>query len=105
LLREGRKRGGPHDKTKEFQSARPDLQLTETEWLPINSAIADPAGRRRGVFAWLQSPVNPSDSQGGVPEWLKGTGCKPVGYAYVGSNPTPSTTTPMSRMDAGVAQW
>src|SRR5690606_14067474 len=24
---------------------------------------------------------------GGVPEWLKGTGCKPVGYAYVGSNP------------------
>ena len=29
---------------------------------------------------------------GGVPEWLKGTGCKPVGYAYVGSNPTSSTT-------------
>ena len=29
---------------------------------------------------------------GGVPEWLKGTGCKPVGYAYVGSNPTPSTS-------------
>jgi hypothetical protein len=28
---------------------------------------------------------------GGVPEWLKGTGCKPVGLAYVGSNPTPST--------------
>ncbi len=26
-----------------------------------------------------------------MPEWLKGTGCKPVGYAYVGSNPTPST--------------
>ena len=24
---------------------------------------------------------------GGVPEWLKGTGCKPVGYAYCGSNP------------------
>ena len=29
-----------------------------------------------------------------MPEWLKGTGCKPVGYAYVGSNPTPSTTPP-----------
>jgi hypothetical protein len=29
---------------------------------------------------------------GGVPEWLKGTGCKPVGFAYVGSNPTPSTS-------------
>ena len=24
---------------------------------------------------------------GGVSEWLKETGCKPVGYAYAGSNP------------------
>ena len=31
-------------------------------------------------------------SLGGMPERLKGTGCKPVGYAYVGSNPTSSTT-------------
>ena len=29
---------------------------------------------------------------GGVPEWLKGTDCKSVGYAYAGSNPAPSTT-------------
>ena len=29
---------------------------------------------------------------GGVPEWLKGTGCKPVGYAYPGSNPGAPTT-------------
>jgi hypothetical protein len=29
---------------------------------------------------------------GGMPEWLKGTDCKSVGLAYVGSNPTPSTT-------------
>ena len=29
---------------------------------------------------------------GGVPEWLKGTGCKPVGYAYLGSNPSAPTT-------------
>src|SRR5262245_41065165 len=28
---------------------------------------------------------------GWVPEWLKGTDCKSVGLAYVGSNPTPST--------------
>ena len=27
-----------------------------------------------------------------MPEWLKGTDCKSVGYAYVGSNPTPSTS-------------
>ena len=26
-----------------------------------------------------------------MPERLKGTDCKSVGYAYVGSNPTPST--------------
>ena len=30
-------------------------------------------------------------SFGGVPEWLKGTGCKPVGYAYAVSNPALST--------------
>ena len=30
--------------------------------------------------------------RGGVPEWLKGTGCKPVGYAYDGSNPSAPTT-------------
>ncbi len=35
--------------------------------------------------------ASPAPVIGGVPEWLKGTGCKPVGYAYVGSNPTPST--------------
>ena len=29
---------------------------------------------------------------GSVPEWLKGTGCKPVGYAYLGSNPSAPTT-------------
>ena len=39
-------------------------------------------------------PLNRVD--GGVPEWLKGTGCKPVGYAYVGSNPTPSTKRAMT---------
>jgi hypothetical protein len=40
---------------------------------------------------------------GGVPEWLKGTDCKSVGLAYVGSNPTPSTN-PLPWL-AGVAQW
>ena len=28
---------------------------------------------------------------GRVPEWLKGTGCKPVGSAYLGSNPSAPT--------------
>src|SRR5690606_31099740 len=39
-------------------------------------------GKSAGLLAWLC---------GGVPEWLKGTDCKSVGSAYVGSNPTPST--------------
>jgi hypothetical protein len=29
---------------------------------------------------------------GGVPEWLKGADCKSAGYAFEGSNPSPSTT-------------
>ena len=31
---------------------------------------------------------------GEVPEWPKGADCKSAGYAYVGSNPTPSTSRP-----------
>ena len=45
---------------------------------------------------------------GSVPEWLKGTGCKPVGYAYLGSNPSaPTTDVPtlhMRRVLAHIAQ-
>src|SRR3954466_1428924 len=33
---------------------------------------------------------------GGMSEWLKETGCKPVGYAYAGSNPAP----PIIEVDA-----
>ena len=45
----------------------------------------------RGDF--ISSRTRPKMKQkcGGVPEWLKGTDCKSVGFAYVGSNPTPST--------------
>ena len=32
-----------------------------------------------------------SEEFGSVPEWLKGTGCKPVSYAYLGSNPSAPT--------------
>ena len=35
--------------------------------------------------------MNFSSENGRVPEWLKGTGCKPVGYAYLGSNPSAPT--------------
>ena len=43
-----------------------------------------------------------SCESGGVPEWPKGTGCKPVGVAYGGSNPPLSTIFPE---EAGIAQW
>ena len=42
---------------------------------------------------------------GEVPEWLKGTGCKPVGVAYGGSNPPLSTGFLFLIFWAGVAQW
>ncbi len=48
----------------------------------------------QGQFTYSRTSTasgRPND-RGGVPEWLKGTGCKPVGYAYVGSNPTLSTS-------------
>ena len=35
-----------------------------------------------------------SAAVGEVPEWLKGTDCKSVGFAYAGSNPALSTTYP-----------
>src|SRR4051794_1028935 len=30
-------------------------------------------------------------------EWLKETGCKPVGYAYAGSNPAPATSSDLAQ--------
>jgi hypothetical protein len=32
-----------------------------------------------------------------LPEWPKGAVCKTVGSAYVGSNPTPATTSENAR--------
>ena len=40
-----------------------------------------------------------ASDKGSVPEWPKGTGCKPVGLAYIGSNPIAPTIS-----YAGVAQ-
>src|SRR5262252_1333528 len=52
-----------------------------------------PCWRQRGDFVWVQGAYPPGRSRvGGVPEWLKGTDCKSVGFAYAGSNPAPSTT-------------
>ncbi len=40
-----------------------------------------------------------SAAWGEVPEWLKGTDCKSVGFAYAGSNPALSTNPTSARVD------
>ena len=40
---------------------------------------------------------------GEIPEWLKGTDCKSVGYAFVGSNPTLPTSLRSYGATSGVA--
>src|SRR6476620_1518952 len=53
---------------------------------------SDPSFLPSGLVANAEARgLTPCD--GGVPEWLKGTDCKSVGFAYAGSNPAPSTTT------------
>src|SRR5882757_8486149 len=52
----------------------------------LRGRAAQAVATRRCLVAWLRWQT------GEVPEWLKGTDCKSVGYAYVGSNPTLSTT-------------
>jgi hypothetical protein len=43
---------------------------------------------------------------GEIPKWPKGTGCKPAGTAFGGSNPPLSTIkSAEDRKNAGVAQW
>ena len=54
---------------------------------------SDPASCDRYAIAVAARGLTPSLRCGGVPEWLKGTDCKSVGYAYAGSNPAPSTIT------------
>ena len=51
--------------------------------------VAGPARRHgRGLTAAPNVSLRSSPVPGSVPEWLKGMGCKPIGIAYVGSNPT-----------------
>lgn len=47
---------------------------------------------RRDAYTLPAVKYGAERGSGGVPEWLKGADCKSAGLAYVGSNPTPSTT-------------
>ena len=76
-------------KVKQICASPPDFQLTAAKRLPINPS-GGPCRPTAGRFCLVtihQSTIHLA--QGGVPEWLKGTGCKPVGYAYVGSKSYP----------------
>ena len=61
---------------------------------PVFGVSGRGCGEWRMVRAWVGESHN-----GGVPERLKGTDCKSVGYAYVGSKPTPSTINRRVRRD------
>jgi hypothetical protein len=49
-----------------------------------------------GRFHFWAASCGPA---GEVPEWLKGTDCKSVGFAYAGSNPALSTSAPSASVD------
>jgi hypothetical protein len=74
-------------------------RLTRIGVLPINPGDAPTRSDRCGSAHQLLDfmPVVSGcgrSRDGEVPEWLKGTDCKSVGFAYVGSNPTLSTILP-----------
>src|SRR5262249_17902168 len=46
----------------------------------------------RTLYPAPRAPAPAVHGPGGLPEWSKGAVCKTVGSAYVGSNPTPATT-------------
>ena len=83
---------------------RAHFQLTSRGALTITDAVALPLWLSAGRFRLESRPrrrqararadvLRPwTTCHGGVPEWLKGTDCKSVGFAYAGSNPAPSTS-------------
>ncbi|CCV13498.1 hypothetical protein MESS4_560108 [Mesorhizobium sp. STM 4661] len=65
----------------------------DTQWACRHKALRWFRRRHNSGPNWLECLVAWLRRQTGeVPEWLKGTDCKSVSLAYVGSNPTLSTT-------------
>ena len=67
------------------------------------SAAPGRRGRDRADQGRLSDAVTMGAARGGVPEWPKGTGCKPVGSAYGGSNP-PAPTLRLAGNDASLCE-
>ena len=78
------------------------FQLTSRGRVTIRTDVALPLGERRAILFPRRPDGLPEwdnrqrhgvrIGRGGMPEWLKGTDCKSVGFAYAGSNPAPSTS-------------
>ena len=62
---------------------------------------SNPPAAIRFVDTPMGRGQNSASLLGGVPERSKGSDCKSDGSAFVGSNPTPSTTSPMSSWARG----
>ena len=71
----------------------PELAGSHTQPLARSASAAGsaPAASSAPAIRLAAARYTSSPVLGGMSEWLKETGCKPVGSAYVGSNPTPST--------------
>src|SRR5947209_13525325 len=59
--------------------------LSTSWWSTLLTTSNDESATVSPPLSWSRT------LQGGLPEWSKGTVCKTVGSAYVGSNPTPAT--------------
>src|SRR5262249_60551736 len=65
------------------------------------SSVLPVARSSRTQRRWRNRGEATIAAPGGVPEWPKGTGCKPVGSAYGGSNPPAPTrfaAAPLARL-------
>ncbi len=72
-------------------------RITIRTALPCRSASAGRfclIGRVESRWRIATGETGLPDWHGEVPEWLKGTDCKSVGFAYAGSNPALSTNCP-----------
>src|SRR6266545_7606909 len=83
------------------KSIRRHLAYRRPAWapLPLNGGAA---AALTGQGARPAARYN-ARARGGVPEWPKGTGCKPVGSAFRGSNPLSPMTIRLGRCRSAAA--
>src|SRR4051794_12803975 len=82
----------------------PPCSIRRSRYVDSSMRSSLSAGRR-GVFRKVTLVGEALDyaAPGGVPEWPKGTGCKPVGSAFGGSNPPSPTFSGTDPADASAS--